>query len=94
MKRYIKASGWGKFDILANYVGSTCWVLLCVKAPETRYGSKKIWYQLISDQGDYYKAYEADAIQNRNQKKLVDLSKSDIKYIVNDCPDCLDGLLG
>ena len=86
MKRYVKSSGgFGKFDLLPGYIGAPAWVRLCIKAPEAKYGSKKVWYKLVSDKGDYYIAWELD--ETTRQKKPVNLQKDDIKYIDNDCSD-------
>ena len=83
MKIYVHASGWGKSDILADYVGTDTWVCLGINRPDL---PKKCWFQLISDEGDYYNTYARVSLNENTQETEYQLPKSDIWKIINDCP--------
>ena len=84
MKIYINASGWGKFDILADYVGTDTWVCLGITRPDL---PKKCWFQLISDEGDYYNTRASISLNEGPQETSYQLPKSAIRRILNDCPN-------
>lgn len=83
MKIYVHASGWGKSDILADYVGTDTWVCLGINRPDL---PNKCWFQLISDEGDYYNTYARVSLNEKTRETAYQLPKSDVLKIINDCP--------